>query len=182
MALDAPSIRGRINGSYTCSPPIAIVATLSYGRKMRANRRVLVSRKAKFPLTPRVRWYLVSHMANKQEALDRAFGALSDPTRRAILMRLASGPASVGELAEPFSMAMPTLLQHVRVLEQSRLIATQKTGRVRTCSLEAAALAETEQWLAQQRALWEHRLDRMESYVVALHAAKVKKNAKRKRK
>ena len=120
-------------------------------------------------------------MANKQEALDRAFQALSDPTRRAILTRLTGGPASVGELAEPFAMAMPTLLRHVRVLEESRLIATRKTGRVRTCALQAEALAETEQWLAHQRAIWEQRLDRMESYVVALQDAKVKKNAKRHR-
>ena len=141
-----------------------------------------VSDLPKFLLTVAVEMYLVSHMANKKDSLDRAFGALSDPTRRAILARLTLGPASVGELAEPFSMAMPTLLQHVRVLEQSRLIETRKTGRVRTCTLQAEALAETEQWLAHQRALWEQRLDRMESYVVALHAAKVKRNAKRKRK
>jgi hypothetical protein len=105
-------------------------------------------------------------MANKQEALDRAFQALSDPTRRAILSRLASGPASVGELAEP---------------EESRLIATRKAGRVRTCSLQAEALVETEEWLAHQRAVWERRLDRMESYVLALQDAKGKRNAKRKR-
>jgi DNA-binding transcriptional ArsR family regulator len=121
-------------------------------------------------------------MANQNEALDRAFGALSDPTRRAILARLTRGPASVGELAAPFAMAMPTLLQHVRVLERSGLIGTEKVGRVRTCSLQAQALAETEQWLASQRAVWEQRLDRMESYVLALQATKVKKNARRKRK
>jgi DNA-binding transcriptional ArsR family regulator len=125
--------------------------------------------------------YLVSHMTNKHEALDRAFGALSDPTRRAMVMRLTSGPASVGELSEPFAMAMPTLLQHVRVLEKSGLIETEKIGRVRTCSLQAEVLAGTEQWLASQRAVWEQRLDRMESYVVALHGTKVK-NAKHKRK
>ena len=120
-------------------------------------------------------------MTNQQEALDRAFGALSDPTRRAMVMRLTSGPASVGELAEPFAMAMPTLLQHVRVLEKSGLIETEKIGRVRTCSLQAEVLAGTEQWLAHQRAVWEQRLDRMESYVLALHATKVK-NARPKRK
>ncbi len=120
-------------------------------------------------------------MTNKHEFLDRAFGALSDPTRRAIVMRLAGGPASVGELSGPFAMAMPTLLQHVRVLEKSGLIQTRKTGRVRTCSLQADVLAETEEWLAKQRAVWEQRLDRMESYVVALHATKVK-NARHKRK
>lgn len=124
--------------------------------------------------------YLVSHMTNKHEALDRAFGALSDPTRRAMVMRLTSGPASVGELSEPFAMAMPTLLQHVRVLEKSGLIETEKIGRVRTCSLQAEVLAETEQWLASQRAVWERRLDRMESYVVALHGTKAK-NAKHRR-
>ena len=101
-------------------------------------------------------------MTNKHEALDRAFGALSDPTRRAMVMRLTSGPASVGELSEPFAMAMPTLLQHVRVLEKSGLIETEKIGRVRTCSLQAEVLAGTEQWLASQRAVWEQRLDRME--------------------
>ena len=119
-------------------------------------------------------------MTNKHEALDRAFGALSDPTRRAMVMRLTRGPASVGELSEPFAMAMPTLLQHVRVLEKSGLIETEKIGRVRKCSLQAEVLAGTEQWLASQRADWERRLDRMESYVVALHGTKAK-NAKHKR-
>jgi DNA-binding transcriptional ArsR family regulator len=119
-------------------------------------------------------------MANKQLALDRAFQALSDPTRRAILTRLTTGPASVGELAEPFDMAMPTLLRHVQVLEESGLIASRKAGRVRTCALQLETLAETEQWLAHQRAVWEQRLDRMESYVVALHEAQGRKNAKRK--
>ena len=125
-------------------------------------------------------------MTNKHEALDRAFGALSDPTRRAIVMRLTRGPASVGELAEPFAMAMPTLLQHVRVLEKSGLIETEKTGRVRTCALQAEALAGTEQWLAHQRAVWEQRLDRMEAYVLALQGTSLQgtkvKNAKPKRK
>lgn len=96
-------------------------------------------------------------------------------------MRLTSGSASVGELSEPFAMAMPTLLQHVRVLEKSGLIETEKIGRVRKCSLRAEVLAGTEQWLARQRAVWEQRLDRMESYVLELHATEIK-NAKRKRK
>ncbi len=96
-------------------------------------------------------------------------------------MRLTIGPASVGELSEPFAMAMPTLLQHIRVLEMSGLIETEKIGRVRTCSLQAEVLTGTEQWLASQRAVWEQRLDRMEAYVVALHATKVR-HARRKRK
>ncbi len=113
-------------------------------------------------------------MTIKHQTLDRAFAALSDPTRRAMVMRLTSGPASVGELSEPFAIAMPTLLQHVRVLEKSGLIETEKIGRVRTCSLKADILTETEQWLASQRAIWEQRLDRMETYVVALEETRVK--------
>ena len=125
--------------------------------------------------------YLVSHMPNKQESFDLVFAALSDPTRRAIVMRLCREPASVSELSKPFAMAMPTLLQHVRVLETSGLIETEKIGRVRTCSLRAEVMARTEQWLATQRAAWEQRLDRMESYVNKLHATETK-NAKHKRK
>ena len=78
-------------------------------------------------------------------------------------------------------MAMPTLLQHVRVLETSGLIETEKIGRVRTCALRADVMAATEQWLALQRTVWEQRLDRMESYVNELHATEMK-NVKRKRK
>ncbi len=111
-------------------------------------------------------------MPNKIVALDRAFQALSDPTRRAIVTRLVRGPASVSELAAPFSMAMPTLLQHLRVLETSGLIGTAKHGRVRTCILNAQALAETEQWLAQQRSAWEARLDRLDAFVTTLHREK----------
>ncbi|NGM19073.1 helix-turn-helix transcriptional regulator [Roseomonas stagni] len=108
-------------------------------------------------------------MTNHQAVLDRAFHALSDPTRRAIVARLVQGPASVSDLAAPFTLAMPTLLQHLRVLEGSGLVASRKTGRVRTCTLNAAALAETEQWLARQRAAWEGRLDRLEALALQLH-------------
>ena len=93
-------------------------------------------------------------------------------------MRLSRGAASVSELAKPFAMAMPTLLQHLRVLEESRLIRTEKVGRVRTCEMEPAALGPAETWIAQQRAIWEGRLDRMEAYVVDLH----RKNPQRKQK
>ena len=108
-------------------------------------------------------------MTNHQAALDRAFHALSDPTRRAIVARLVQGPASVSDLAAPFTLAMPTLLQHLRVLEGSGLVASRKAGRVRTCTLNPAALAETEQWLARQRAAWEGRLDRLEALALQLH-------------
>lgn len=97
--------------------------------------------------------------------LDRAFAALSDPTRRAIVGRLCEGPTSVSELAEPFAIALPSLLKHVRVLEESGLVSSEKTGRVRTCRIEAAALHETEAWIQRHIAVWERRLDRMEAHV-----------------
>jgi len=117
-------------------------------------------------------------MTNQSSGLDLVFHALSDPTRRAIVHRLARGPASVSELAKPFAMAMPSLLQHLRVLEKSRLIRTEKVGRVRTCAVEPAALDTAQTWIAQQRALWEGRLDRMEAFVATLQS-KEKKHGKR---
>ncbi|HET6925545.1 MAG TPA: metalloregulator ArsR/SmtB family transcription factor [Hyphomicrobiaceae bacterium] len=113
-------------------------------------------------------------------SLDRVFHALSDPTRRAIVHRLSRGPASVTELAKPFTLAMPSLLQHLRVLEASRLIRSEKTGRVRTCEMQPSALGLAEGWLGEQRALWEGRLDRMETYVATLQS-KEKKHGKRRR-
>ena len=108
-------------------------------------------------------------MTNSSAALDRVFHALADPTRRAIVQRLGRGPASVSELAKPLSMALPTVLQHIQVLESSRLIRSAKAGRVRTCHLEPIALSSIEHWIGQQRTVWEQRLDRMETYVKALH-------------
>jgi DNA-binding transcriptional ArsR family regulator len=110
--------------------------------------------------------------------LDQVFQALSDPTRRAILHRLSRGAASVSELGKPFAMAMPSLLQHLRVLEDSHLIRSQKAGRVRTCEIETSALSVAEDWFAEQRALWEGRLHRMEAYVVTLQGRE-KKRGKR---
>jgi DNA-binding transcriptional ArsR family regulator len=108
-------------------------------------------------------------MTNQSASLDRVFHALSDPTRRAIVSRLTRGAASVSELARPFAMAMPTLLQHLHVLEESLLIRTEKVGRVRTCEMEPAALGPAETWIAQQRTIWEGRLDRVEAYVADFH-------------
>jgi DNA-binding transcriptional ArsR family regulator len=107
-------------------------------------------------------------MTNNNAALDRVFHALADPTRRAIVQRLGRGPASVGELAKPLSMALPTVLQHLQVLETSRLIRSQKIGRVRTCQLEPNALSTIENWIGRQRMVWEARLDRMEAYIKSL--------------
>jgi DNA-binding transcriptional ArsR family regulator len=99
--------------------------------------------------------------------LDRVFHALADPSRREMVERLGRGPASVTELAEPLAMALPTVLQHLRVLEGSGLVRTEKVGRVRTCRIEPAALTAAEHWLAQRRATWERRLDRLGAYLAA---------------
>ncbi|MEW6454117.1 MAG: metalloregulator ArsR/SmtB family transcription factor [Pseudomonadota bacterium] len=116
-----------------------------------------------------------------QQHLDRLFHALSDSTRRAIVMRLSEGPASVTELSKPFEMAMPTLLQHIRVLEDSGLVGTHKAGRVRTCEIKQEAFAATQTWLEKQRVIWESRLDRFEAYAASLHA-KENNHGKRKNK
>ena len=119
-------------------------------------------------------------MANQSVQLDHVFGALSDATRRAIVMRLCDGEASVGELAKPFEMALPSLMKHIRILESSGLVSSEKTGRVRTCSLRTEALAAIEVWLTAQREICEQRLDRMEIYVKKLK--KKEKSNVRKRK
>lgn len=99
-------------------------------------------------------------------ALDDVFMALSDPTRRAVIGRLGEGPASVGELAEPFAITLPSFMKHVRTLEASGLIRTRKSGRVRTCTLNHDRLGIVENWLTEQRALWERRTDRLERFVI----------------
>ena len=114
--------------------------------------------------------------------LDHVFGALSDATRRAIVMRLCEGEASVGELAKPFDMALPSLMKHIRILECSGLVASEKSGRVRTCSLQTEALATIEFWLAAQREIWEQRLDRLEMYVEKLRKEEKANGRKRKSK
>jgi DNA-binding transcriptional ArsR family regulator len=104
-------------------------------------------------------------MDNLSTSLDQVFGALADPTRRAVLKRLGQGDASIGELAQPFDMALPSLMKHVRVLEAVGLVESQKSGRVRTCRLKPAAMVGAEHWLTEQRAIWETRLDQLEAYV-----------------
>lgn len=104
-------------------------------------------------------------MAKFSTDLDSAFSALADPTRRAIISRLCDGPKSVSELSEPFALALPSLLKHVRVLEHSGLISSEKIGRVRTCRIEPHALRATEAWVHQHIAAWENRLDRMEAHI-----------------
>jgi DNA-binding transcriptional ArsR family regulator len=98
-------------------------------------------------------------MANLNTQLPTIFGALSDPTRLAVVERLMRGPASVSELAKPFDMAGPSFLKHLRVLEEAGLARSEKKGRVRTVTLRPAALRWVEKWVARHRGLWERRLD-----------------------
>ena len=107
-------------------------------------------------------------MLNHSTALDRAFQALADPTRRAMVERLARGPASVGELAKPLTMSLPAVMQHLAVLESSGLVRTQKTGRVRTCRVDPDRLSLAERWINDRRSEWERRLDRLGDYLATL--------------
>jgi DNA-binding transcriptional ArsR family regulator len=109
-------------------------------------------------------------MLNESARLDLAFQALADPSRRGMLARLSRGPASVSELARPLSISLPAVLQHVQALEASGLVRSEKKGRVRTCRLEPKALGAAEAWIAEQRALWEGRLDRLEEFLVEMQA------------
>ena len=100
-------------------------------------------------------------MLNQYAGLDQMFQALADPTRRRMLERLGEGPASVSELARPLAMSLPAVVQHLAVLEESGLVSSRKTGRVRTCALEPAALQQVERWVEARRTHWEGRLDRL---------------------
>ena len=94
-------------------------------------------------------------------ALDRGFHALADATRRGVIAQLSLGEASVAELAAPYGMALPSFLQHVRVLESAGLVVTRKEGRVRRCRLETARLAELDAWITRYQKAWAARLDRL---------------------
>ena len=102
-------------------------------------------------------------MAHREPSIhhDRLFHALADPTRRAVVERLREGEAPVSALAAPHDMALPSFLKHLRVLEGAGLVRSVKRGRVRTCSLDGARLAEAERWIAEQRERWEGQLDRL---------------------
>jgi len=106
-------------------------------------------------------------MAQYSALLDDIFQALSDPTRRAVLTRLGSGPATISDLAAPFDMTLPSFMKHIRLLEESGWIRTKKAGRVRTCTIERGRFEAVEGWLAEQRVIWEARTDRLESFVFA---------------
>ncbi len=107
-------------------------------------------------------------MAKYDTQLDLHFTALGDPTRRMILTRLARGPASVSELADPHDIALPTFLAHLKKLETAGLVTSTKQGRVRTCTLSPLAFAPAQDWLSEQRDVWDGRLDRLDNYVINL--------------
>jgi DNA-binding transcriptional ArsR family regulator len=104
-------------------------------------------------------------MLNQSESLDRMFQALGDPTRRGMVERLCRGPASVSQLAEPYSMSLPAVMQHLQVLEGSGLIRSQKVGRVRTFRIDPKGITLAEQWITERRATWEQLLDRLGQYL-----------------
>jgi DNA-binding transcriptional ArsR family regulator len=110
---------------------------------------------------------MVSQMVHSAAA-DEVFHALSNPTRRKVLERLSVGPATVSELAAPFDMQLPSFVQHLSVLEQSRLVRSQKHGRVRTYQIAPERFKVVENWLTARRRLWEARLDRFDHYVEQL--------------
>jgi DNA-binding transcriptional ArsR family regulator len=108
----------------------------------------------------------------KFQTLDRTFSALSDPTRRDILERLARGPASISELARPFGLSLPGLMKHVRILEEVDLVMTEKRGRTRECRLGDAQLKDVSAWVERYKQQWERRLERFESYLAKRKEAK----------
>lgn len=97
--------------------------------------------------------------------VERVFHALGDPTRRAIVEQLSYGPVSVSQLAEPLDITLAAVVQHVKVLEKSGLVLTEKVGRVRTCRMETLGLEVAQDWLLERRSLWERRLDRFGQFL-----------------
>ena len=97
--------------------------------------------------------------------LDKTFAALADPTRRALVERLVQGPATVSELAKPLPMSLPAAMLHLKVLEDSGLVTSQKVGRVRTCRIDPKMLSQAEQWVAERRQMWERSLDRLGAFL-----------------
>lgn len=111
---------------------------------------------------------ILKPVLNDSPRLDRAFQALADPVRRGMLARLSRGPASVSQLAEPFTISLPAILQHLKAMEESGLVRSEKRGRVRTVRLEPKTLSVAESWIAERRSEWEAQLDRFENYLQTL--------------
>jgi DNA-binding transcriptional ArsR family regulator len=130
--------------------------------------------------------YLTNRLFNQMvqqymtpDQLDSTFAALADPTRRAILARLASGETSVSELAEPFEMSLPAISKHLKVLQRAGLIERSREAQWRPCRLAAGPLKEASEWLESYRRFWEESFDRLEEYLLELQK-KEKKNARKK--
>lgn len=115
------------------------------------------------------------------EQLDRVFGALADPTRRAILARLASGDATVNELVEPFHLSQPTISKHVQVLERAGLVSRGREAQFRPVRLNAAPLAGAAQWLGDYERFWQQSLDQLDVYVKDMKRKEKRNAGKRKR-
>jgi DNA-binding transcriptional ArsR family regulator len=107
-------------------------------------------------------------LSEAAKPVDHVFRALSDPTRRHVLERLSRSPASVSELAAPYGMALPSFVQHMGILEECGLVQSRKTGRVRTYEIIPKRLKLAEDWMVRQRALWEKRLDQLDTYLITL--------------
>jgi DNA-binding transcriptional ArsR family regulator len=108
---------------------------------------------------------IVNHMVKYEEGLDTTFGALADPTRRAILASLMLGQASITELAKPHRMSLQAVMKHLRVLEHAGLVSQKKTGRTRRCQLAAKPLEDAGKWISQYRAFWEGTFDSLQRYL-----------------
>jgi DNA-binding transcriptional ArsR family regulator len=104
-------------------------------------------------------------MPNSSDTLNRVFRAVADPTRRTVLERLSRGPATVGELAKAFNMALPSFLQHIDVLEDAGLTTSEKSGRVRICRLAPGTLDVAEGWMQSLRGIWDRRADALDAYL-----------------
>jgi DNA-binding transcriptional ArsR family regulator len=104
-------------------------------------------------------------VTTQESRIGQVFQALADPTRRSIVDRLISGPATVNDLARPLEMSLPAVMRHLSVLEECGLIRSQKVGRVRTCQIEPETLRGAEAWLRERRTVWEGRLDRLGDYL-----------------
>lgn len=101
----------------------------------------------------------------QSQVLDRTFSALSDPTRRDILERLSAGPASISQLAEPIGISLPGVMKHIHILEEAKLVTTEKRGRTRECRIAPGDIDEVTDWIEHYRHMWEQRLDRLEVYL-----------------
>ncbi len=123
---------------------------------------------------------MTNQFIERSGTLDSVFFALADPTRRTVLERLGTGPSTVSDLAQPFDMALPSFLQHLHVLEKSKLVRSRKEGRVRTYELTPQPLEAMGGWLEKQRSLWNRRLDQLDQYLknLSLTTPQTKKEKK----